>query len=64
MPSKFHLQNGKIRKALARRAREKGLADDCEEEARQNKSSIRPDEPGDGHIVRKHIYDEGDEYDV
>lgn len=62
MASKFHLQNEKIRKAIARRAREKGLRSD-DDEASLCCGDIGPSDPGDGHIVRKRIIDEGDYYD-
>jgi len=64
MPSRFHHNNEKIRKAIARRAKEKGLAID-DEEAALSHEDLAPDEPGDGRIVRKRIPDEGEDwYDV
>lgn len=58
--SPFHKKNDRIRKALARRAREKGLEID-DAEVRSLKYDLAPDEPGDGRIVRKEIDEEGDD---
>lgn len=60
MSSKFHLQNEKIRKAIARRAREKGIQAE-DDEASLCYGDIGPSDPGDGHIVRKRIRDEGED---
>lgn len=63
MSSLSQHRNEAIRRAIARRARAQGWSEDAEEEARQNKGDISPDEPGDGRIVRKRIRDEEDDQD-
>ena len=46
----------KIRQALARRAREPDIPEG------EDDGDIRPEEPGDGRIVRKKIRDEDDDW--
>lgn len=60
MPSPFHLRNERIRKAIARRAKEKAL-DLYDMDVDVAMRDIMPDEPGDGRIVRKAIDDEENE---
>lgn len=53
MPSQFHNRNERIR----RRLHERPDPDDAEHKD-GDYMELTPDEPGDGHIVRKNIDDE------
>ena len=62
MSSRFHSQNERIRKALAKRLKRKAL-EIYDEELRRGHSNdyageLEAHEPGDGRIVRKTIDDE------
>lgn len=62
MTSAFHQRNERIRKAIQRRKKEKGILDDEGDDALPYSSGdISPSDPGDGRIVRKKIADEGEE---